>query len=84
VAILQQEAEDQEFNSSNNDSEEIRQKAEVLAMHPAFNAGRTSFDKRVFLAENLFPNLDPATLHRITKRAENLEWLTKTRFVPTV
>jgi len=82
VADLRQEAEDEEFNLDNTDSEEICEKAEVLAAHKSFCTGRTSFDKRVFLAENLFPNLEPSTLHRITKRAENLDWLTKTGFVP--
>lgn len=81
VADLQQEAEDREFDLHNTDTEEVREKAKVLAAHPSFSAGRTSLEKRTFLAEQLFPDLSPSALQRIAKRAENLEWLEKTGFV---
>jgi hypothetical protein len=59
---------------------EVKEKATLLAAHPSFSAGRTSFEKRVFLAENLFPGLDPQKLQEVTRRAESLDWLGKTGF----
>jgi hypothetical protein len=53
----------------------IESKAFVLVKHPSFNHGRVSFDKRMALAETLFPDCDPHTLSEITRRAENLFWL---------
>lgn len=43
------------------DSTEVREKAAILAGHASFSAGRTSFDKRVFLAEQLFPDVPGST-----------------------
>lgn len=48
--------------------------------HPSFSAGRTSFEKRVFLAEHLFPEVDPENLNAIVRRAENIDWLTESEF----
>jgi hypothetical protein len=62
------------------DSKEVREKATLLAVHPSFNAGRTSFEKRAFLAENLFPDLEPQKVQDVTRRAEALDWLKKTGF----
>ena len=59
------------------DSEEIKRKAAVLAKHPAFNFGRTSFEKRCLLAEQLFPKLQYPVIARITDRAEKIDWLAK-------
>ncbi|MEY2394093.1 MAG: hypothetical protein QOF94_438 [Acidobacteriaceae bacterium] len=73
---------DERHTLSNRDSAEVREKAAVLANHASFNAGRTSFEKRAFLAEKLFPGLDPGQLHAITQRAENLDWLNKSGFKP--
>lgn len=64
------------------DSADVREKVAILVNHASFNAGRTSFDKRVFLAEQLFPDLDPDQLQAITRRAENLDWLNKSGFKP--
>jgi hypothetical protein len=53
----------------------IRENAKILAAHHAFNSGRPSFAKRVFLAEKLFPGVNEDVLDRITERAEKLDWL---------
>jgi hypothetical protein len=63
-----------------HDSKEVREKATLLAAHPSFNAGRTSFEKRAFLAENLFPDIEPQKVQDVTRRAEALDWLNKTGF----
>jgi hypothetical protein len=62
------------------DSQEVRDKAELLAKHPSFSAGRISFEKRLFLAQHLFSGLDPEQISAITRRAENLDWLNKSGF----
>ena len=62
---------------SKRDDQEVREKAEILANHASFNAGRISFEKRAFLAEHLFPGLDPERIGAITRRAEKLDWLKK-------
>jgi hypothetical protein len=73
---------DDGFALSDRDRAEVREKAVVLAGHPSFNSGRTSFDKRVFLAETLFPDTKPKVLQAITRRAENIDWLNKSGFKP--
>lgn len=69
---------EERFALSRQDSAEVREKAIVLADHPSFNTGRTSFEKRAFLAEQLFPDLKPEQRQAITRRAENIDWLNKT------
>jgi hypothetical protein len=64
------------------DSQEVREKAELLANHPSFSAGRISFEKRLFLAQHLFSGLDPEQISAITRRAENLDWLNRSGFKP--
>jgi hypothetical protein len=64
------------------DSKEVREKAVVLSGHPSFNSGRPSFEKRLFLADQLFPKLDDQKLQKITSRAEKLDWLQKSGFKP--
>jgi hypothetical protein len=64
------------------DSAEVCEKAAILVNHPLFGAGRTSFEKRVFLAEQLFPDLAPDRLQAITHRADNLDWLNKSGLKP--
>ena len=71
---------DERLVLSKHDSAEVREKAAILASHPSFNAGRTSFEKRAFLAEQLFPDLDAEHLQAITRRAENIDWLNKSGF----
>ncbi|MDE2462511.1 MAG: hypothetical protein KGO02_02170 [Alphaproteobacteria bacterium] len=72
--------ESERYDLEQRDSAEVREKSTMLANHPSFNAGRTSFDKRMFLAEHLFPDVDLKTLHAITRRAENIDWLTRSGF----
>jgi hypothetical protein len=48
-----------------------------LAAHPAFNMGRPSFEKRLFLAGELFPDQDDRSLSQITTDAQNLDWAAK-------
>lgn len=67
-------------NTRLRDSQEVREKAALLASHPSFNAGRISFEKRLFLAQHLFVDLDPEQISAITRRAENLDWLNKSGF----
>jgi hypothetical protein len=62
------------------DSQDVREKAEILSNHASFSAGRISFEKRAFLAEHLFPGLKPELISAITRRAENLDWLKKSGF----
>jgi hypothetical protein len=59
------------------DAADIRKKARELAEHPAFNFNRPSFDKRLFLAEQLFEDCDQFELSRITTEAQNIDWATK-------
>lgn len=61
-----------------NTRAEIRERGAALAAHASFNAGRPSFDKRLFLAEQLFPDLDDQQLHEVTSYAEKQDWFTKT------
>lgn len=59
------------------DATDIRKKALELVAHPAFNFNRPSFEKRVFLAQQLFEGCDDLTLSRITTEAQNIDWATK-------
>ena len=80
--LISENHEEERLALNKRDSAEVREKAAILADHPSFNAGRTSFEKRAFLAEQLFPNLDPELLQAITRRAENIDWLNKSAFKP--
>jgi hypothetical protein len=55
----------------------IRKHARELAAHPAFNMGRPSFEKRLFLAGELFPDQDDRSLSQITIDAQNIDWAAK-------
>lgn len=55
----------------------IRKYARELAEHPAFNMGRPSFEKRLFLAGELFPDQDDRSLSQITTDAQNIDWAAK-------
>jgi hypothetical protein len=59
------------------DAADIRKKALELVAHPAFNFNRPSFEKRLFLAQQLFDGCDDPTLSRITTEAQNIDWATK-------
>jgi|GEM_PF-2464593 len=74
---LEQEASEQQSVLDSTDSQDVREKAVTLAAHPSFSAKPVSFEKRLFLAEQLFQNFDQKKLERITTRAVNLDWLTK-------
>ncbi len=65
---------------ADKDSDEIKEKAEILSQHPAYGAGKSSFEKRLFFAENLFPDTDDYALQRITTHADNILWLKSTGF----
>lgn len=60
-------------------SRTIRKYARELAAHPAFNMGRPSFEKRLFLAGELFPDQDQddRSLSQITTDAQNIDWAVK-------
>jgi|JI10StandDraft_1071094.scaffolds.fasta_scaffold219671_2 hypothetical protein len=58
-------------------SRTIRKYARELAAHPAFNMGRPSFEKRLFLAGELFPDQDDRSLSQITTDAQNIDWAVK-------
>lgn len=77
---IESQRDDERVGLSKRDSQEVRDKAEILANHTSFNAGRISFEKRAFLAEHLFPGLDPERISAITRRAENLDWLNKSGY----
>lgn len=55
----------------------VQKNAATLIAHPSFSAGRPSFEKRLFLAETLFPDLDAQELQEVTSHAEKLAWLSK-------
>ena len=59
------------------DAADIRKKALELVAHPAFNFNRPSFEKRLFLAQQLLEGCDDLTLSRITTEAQNIDWATK-------
>ncbi len=79
---IESERDEEREGLSKRDSQEVREKAEILANHASFNAGRISFEKRAFLAEHLFPGLNPERISAITHRAEKLDWLNKSGFRP--
>lgn len=58
-------------------SRTIRKYARELAAHPAFNMGRPSFEKRLFLAGELFRDQDDRSLSQITTDAQNIDWAAK-------
>lgn len=51
-----------------------------LSNHSSFNHGRVSFEKRLVLAEAVFPDDDPDARFDATRRAENLFWLAQSGF----
>lgn len=51
-----------------------------LSNHPSFNHGRVSFEKRLVLAEAVFPDDGPDARFDATRRAENLFWLAQSGF----
>jgi hypothetical protein len=59
------------------DAADIRKKALELVDHPAFNFNRPSFEKRLFLAQQLFEGCDDHALSRITTEAQNIDWAKK-------
>lgn len=63
---------------------ERKRRAVLLAAHPSFNYGRVSFDKRMTLAEALFPDCDQGELAEITRQAEQLFWLNQSGYKPDV
>ena len=60
--------------SSHLDNEN-RAKAEELARHSAFNFGRVSFEKRLLLAKQLWPDQEEWELRGITDEAQKIDWL---------
>lgn len=51
-----------------------------LSNHPSFNHGRVSFEKRLVLAEAVFPDDDSDARFDATRRAEALFWLAQSGF----
>ena len=51
-----------------------------LSNHPSFNHGRVSFEKRLVLAEAVFPDDDSDARFDASRRAESLFWLTQSGF----
>ncbi len=49
--------------------------AKTLCEHPKFNDGRPSREKRIYLAESLFPDLDRMLILRIVDEAANMHWM---------
>ena len=66
------------FNSTLASSREISQKATVLEKDSAFNF-KPSREKRIFLAEKLFPECDSSEIYRIVDEAINIGWLNQAR-----
>jgi hypothetical protein len=60
--------------SSHLDNEN-RAKAEALARNNAFNFGRVSFEKRLLLAKQLWPDQEESELRIITDEAQKIDWL---------
>lgn len=56
---------------------DIKAKAATLADHAAFNLNRAGREKRIYLAEQLFPECDYSTISRIVDEATNIDWLKK-------
>jgi len=74
------EAETQGRAGAKTANAEIAAKAAILAAHPSFNFSRVSFEKRLTLAEALFPEWEEPELREITRVAENLFWLRQSGF----
>lgn len=53
----------------------IREHAKMLCAHPKFTEGRPSKEKRTYLAESLFPDLETYLVYRIVDEASNMAWL---------
>lgn len=52
----------------------IRDMAKALIEHPKYKAPKATKDRKQFLAEELFPDLDEETLSDVLLLAENLDW----------
>lgn len=72
VDVARERKEDEE------DKEEkavIREHAKTLCEHPKFTEGRPSKEKRTYLAESLFPDLETYLIYRVVNEASNMAWL---------
>ena len=63
-----------------DDRVHLERLANELVAEPAFNYSRTSFAKRLLLAEQMFPKEDRSVLDKAVSIAENLDWLKKSGF----
>lgn len=69
---------DRERKEDETDKEEkalVREYAKTLCEHPKFTEGRPSKEKRTYLAESLFADLDSYLVYRIVDEATNMAWL---------
>ncbi|RKF34461.1 hypothetical protein [Paraburkholderia fungorum] len=57
----------------------VREHAKVLCEHPKFTEGRPSKEKRTYLAESLFPDLETYLIYRVVDEASNMAWLTNSK-----
>lgn len=57
----------------------VREHAKKLVEHPKFTEGRPSKEKRTYLAESLFADLDTYLVYRIVDEASNMAWLMNTK-----
>lgn len=64
-----------ENGESAREDAERRRYAKTLCEHPKFNDGRPSREKRIYLAESLFPDLDRMMILRIVDEAASMHWL---------
>jgi hypothetical protein len=55
----------------------IEEFARKLAVHSAFNFGRSSAAKRLILAKAIFPEEEQDFLSRVVELAEQIDWLTR-------
>ncbi|VVE56326.1 hypothetical protein PCA20602_05093 [Pandoraea capi] len=53
----------------------VREHAKALCEHPKFTEGRPSKEKRTYLAESLFPDLETYLIYRVVDEASNMAWL---------
>jgi len=73
--VIEAERASKEDAEDNAVSEHIREHAKTLCAHPKFVNGRPSKEKRLYLAESLFPHLSEMEIYSVVSEAANMQWL---------
>jgi hypothetical protein len=75
VEALNEERQREDDAESELDAAKTREYATTLSEHPKFNEGRVSREKREYLAQSLFPDLDDMEISGVVDEATNMNWL---------